>query len=87
MMITHKHLAAEGCRKQDAVVQQDLEQEVAVHFGISEYRKLPIYNIGNTGSAMSFVHTMSQKSARKIRTLRKKTADIFLCLFENSKNR
>jgi hypothetical protein len=43
MMITHKHLAAEGCRKQDAVVQQDLEQEVAVHFGISEYRKLPIY--------------------------------------------
>ncbi len=61
MMITHKHLAAEGCRKQDAVVQQDLEQEVAVHFGISEYRKLPIYNIGNTGSAMSFVHYVSKK--------------------------
>jgi hypothetical protein len=30
MMITHKHLAAEGCRKQDAVVQQDLEQQVAL---------------------------------------------------------
>ena len=30
MIITHKHLAAEGCRKQDAVVQQDLEQQVAV---------------------------------------------------------